>query len=100
MPPVPCMPELPDIETSLSALRCRVLGQQIEACILKSPFLHRTVDPPVSGIVGREVLSLRRIGKRIVLGLTHELFMIYSRRTGPAPSTSGSHGWDRPWRSA
>lgn len=76
MVPVPCMPELPDIEIYLSALRRRVLGQRIEAYILKSPFLLRTADPPVSGIVGKEVLSLRRIGKRIVIGLTDELFMI------------------------
>ena len=70
------MPELPDIEVYLSALRRRVLGQRIEAYNLNSPFLLRTVEPPVSEIVGREVLSLRRIGKRIVLGLSDELFMV------------------------
>lgn len=70
------MPELPDIEAYLSALRGRVLGRSIEALALNSPFLLRTVDPPLGRIVGKEVLDLRRIGKRIALCLSDELFLV------------------------
>lgn len=62
------MPELPDIEVYLEALRTRSLGQPLEQVRLGSPFLLRTVDPPLSSLTGRRVEELRRLGKRIVFG--------------------------------
>lgn len=70
------MPELPDIENYLSALQPRILGQVIEGFTLNSPFLLRTVAPPLSSTVGKKVLSLRRIGKRVVLGLSDDIFLV------------------------
>ncbi len=60
------MPELPDIEAYLAALRTRVLGQTLEHVRIGSPFLLRTVDPPLASVEGQTVTELRRIGKRIV----------------------------------
>ena len=70
------MPELPDIEVYLAALRPRIQGQPLEAVRLASPFLLRTVDPPLSSLVGRRVENLRRLGKRIVIGFEGGLFAI------------------------
>jgi formamidopyrimidine-DNA glycosylase len=70
------MPELPDIEVYLDALRPRVQGQPLEAVRLGSPFLLRTVEPPVGAFLGRRVSGLRRLGKRIVLGFEGELFAV------------------------
>ena len=61
------MPELPDISAYLTALEGRILGQRLEAVRLASPFLLRTVQPPIQSIEGRTVTSLSRIGKRIVI---------------------------------
>ena len=71
------MPELPDITVYLEALAPRVLGQPIEAMRLQSPFLLRTVDPPLNDATGRRVEALRRIGKRIVLDLGDERFLVF-----------------------
>ena len=65
------MPELPDITVYLDALETRILHQPFEAIRLGSPFLIRTVTPPVTAATGRTVNALRRIGKRIAIG-THE----------------------------
>lgn len=70
------MPELPEIEVYLSALRPRIQGQPLEAARLASPFLLRTVEPPLASLPGRRVESLRRLGKRIVFGLEGELFAV------------------------
>lgn len=70
------MPELPDIELYLAALRPRIQGQPLEAVRLASPFLLRTVDPPLSSLVGRRVENLRRLGKRIVIGFEGDLFAV------------------------
>lgn len=70
------MPELPDIENYLSALRLRILWKPIEHLTLNSPFFLRTVEPPLNSVVGKEVLSLCRIGKRIVLGLSDDAFLV------------------------
>ena len=64
------MPEFPDIELYLSALERRIVGQRIEAARFASPFLVRSIDPPVDVIVGKEVRGLRRLGKRVVWELT------------------------------
>ena len=63
------MPELPDIAAYITALEARVLAQRIEGVRLASVFLLRTVDPPLSSVEGRIVRSLRRIGKRIAIGV-------------------------------
>jgi len=70
------MPELPDIEVYLSALRSRIQGQPLERTKLGSPFLLRTVEPPLVSLVGRPVESLRRLGKRIVIGFPGERFLV------------------------
>jgi formamidopyrimidine-DNA glycosylase len=63
------MPELPDITAYLTALEARVVGQPLEKIRLGSPFLLRTVSPPVEAFEGRTVIALRRIGKRIAIGV-------------------------------
>lgn len=70
------MPELPDIVAYLRALAPRVVGQPLEAIRLASPFLLRSVEPRVAEVVGKRVLGLERIGKRIVLVLEEELFVV------------------------
>jgi len=63
------MPELPDIAAYLTALDARIVGQPIEKVRLVNPFLLRTAHPPISGVEGRTVRELRRIGKRIAIGV-------------------------------
>ncbi len=70
------MPELPDIVVYIECLEARVLGEQLERIRLASPWVLRTFDPPVSTVDGRRVVQIRRIGKRIVLGLEDELFVV------------------------
>ena len=70
------MPELPDITVYLDALRVRVAGHVLERADLVSPFVLRTVDPPLAACAGRRVAGLRRLGKRIVLGLEGDLFVV------------------------
>ena len=70
------MPELPDIIVYLEALRSRILGRPLVAVRLGSPFLLRSVDPPLSAVQGRTVTGMRRIGKRIVLALDGDLFLV------------------------
>ena len=71
------MPELPDIVVYLDALARHVVGQRLERVILHSPFVLRSVDPPVDAIVGATVRSVSRIGKRIVLGFDDALLVIH-----------------------
>lgn len=63
------MPELPDLELYVEALRARVLGQPIRRILVKSPFVLRTVDPPLFAAQGKRVRDVRRVGKRIALVL-------------------------------
>jgi formamidopyrimidine-DNA glycosylase len=70
------MPELPDISAYLSALELRIVGEPIEHVRLASPFLLRTVDPPIASVEGRRVRELRRIGKRIAIGLEGDLWLV------------------------
>ena len=70
------MPELPDIELYLHALGSRVLDRPLERVRLVSPFLLRSVEPPLSAVHGKPVRELRRIGKRIVFGLDDGLFLV------------------------
>jgi len=70
------MPELPDITAYLTALEPRILGQPLEHIRLASVFLLRTADPPLSAAEGLSVRALRRIGKRIVIGLDNDLWLV------------------------
>ena len=70
------MPELPDIAAYISALEPRVVGQPIEHVRLASPFLLRTVQPPITDVEGRLVRELRRIGKRIAIGVEGDLWLV------------------------
>lgn len=70
------MPELPDIELYLHALRPRLVGAALEGVRVASPFVVRSVTPPLSAAVGRTVVGLRRLGKRIVVELDEELFLV------------------------
>ena len=70
------MPELPDVVVYLDALAPRVVGTTLERVRLSSPFVVRSVDPPLTHAFGTRVEGLRRIGKRIVLALSGELFLV------------------------
>jgi len=70
------MPELPEAETYLWALRPRIVGRTLERVRIASPFLVRSVDPPVGALEGRKVVGLRRLGKRIVFCFEGDLFLV------------------------
>ena len=70
------MPELPDILAYIDALESRILGQPLERVRLASPFLLRTIDPPVRDVQGRTVAELRRVGKRIAIGVEGDLWLV------------------------
>lgn len=70
------MPELPDIALYIEALEARILEQPIEEVRIGTPFLLRTVDPPLHDLTGKHVRGVRRIGKRIVLALDADLFLV------------------------
>ncbi len=70
------MPELPDIVVYIERLEPRILGQTLERVRLKSPFLLRTVTPPLRVAEGKKVTGLRRLGKRIAIGLEGELHLV------------------------
>ena len=70
------MPELPDVELYLRALRERLPGRAIEAVRVGNPFVVRTYDPPIDAIAGRTIRELRRLGKRLVFELDESLFLI------------------------
>ena len=70
------MPELPDITVYVEALERRIVGQPLTEIKLGTPFLLRTVDPPLSAVVDKRVVSVTRLGKRVVIGLEDELFIV------------------------
>jgi formamidopyrimidine-DNA glycosylase len=70
------MPELPDIELYLHALRPRILNQRLERIRVASPFLVRSVDPPIDQVYGKQVIGLRRLGKRLVWAFEGDLFLV------------------------
>lgn len=70
------MPELPDVTVYVECLRARVQGQPIEAASLGSPFVLRTAEPPLREVIGKRVNAVRRLGKRVVLALEEELFLV------------------------
>ena len=70
------MPELPDITAYIAALQSRIVGEQLEHARLASPFLLRTAQPPLNTVEGRRVEKLRRIGKRIAIGVDGDLWLV------------------------
>ncbi len=70
------MPELPDIAAYITALEARILEQPLERVRLESVFLLRTAEPPISAVEGRKVRAIRRIGKRIAIGVEGDLWLV------------------------
>src|SRR5262247_1303864 len=70
------MPELPDITVYIESLKPRVQGRAIEKLRLASPFLVRSVDPPIREVEGKTIRDLSRVGKRIVFGLDGDFFLV------------------------
>src|ERR1700760_2601382 len=71
------MPELPDVAVYVEALEERLVGQCLERVAIASPFLLRTVLPPLHSVHGKRVRTVRRIGKRIAIGLEEELWLVF-----------------------
>src|SRR5713101_4396608 len=72
----PTMPELPDIVVYIEALEKRILGHRLQRIQIASPFLVRTASPPTSDAEAKQVVELRRLGKRICIGLEDELWLV------------------------
>lgn len=70
------MPELPDVEAYVACLHARIAGAVLERIRIASPFVLRTVEPPIDAAAGRRVEAIRRLGKRIVLALSGEVFVV------------------------
>jgi formamidopyrimidine-DNA glycosylase len=70
------VPELPDVVVYIEALEKRILGHRLDAVRIVSPFLLRTVDPPLESVQGKTVSRLRRAGKRICIGLEDDLWLV------------------------
>jgi formamidopyrimidine-DNA glycosylase len=71
------VPELPDILLYLHALRPRIVGRRVTRVRLASPFLLRSIDPPLSAVEDKTVVDLHRLGKRVVIELDDELFLVF-----------------------
>ena len=71
------MPELPDIVAYREALERHVVERELAALRLTSPFLVRSVEPPIASLVGRRVIVVERIGKRLVLGFEEDLYLVF-----------------------
>ena len=70
------MPELPDLTVYLDSLAPRILDQPLNKIRLANPFLLRSVSPTLREAEGRKVVGLRRLGKRIVIAMEGELFLV------------------------
>jgi len=70
------VPELPDITAYIAALEARILGRKLERVRIQSVFVLRTADPPITAVEGRTVRELRRIGKRIAIGVEGDLWLV------------------------
>src|SRR6476620_4305273 len=70
------MPELPDIITYIGALEPRIMGQPVERIRLANPFLLRTIQPTAADVEGRIVRELRRVGKRIAIGVEGDRWLV------------------------
>jgi formamidopyrimidine-DNA glycosylase len=74
--PYPAVPELPDIVIYIEGLEKRILGQVLEGVRMVSPFLLRTVDPPLASAHGKRIRELRRVGKRIAIGVEDDIWLV------------------------
>src|SRR5258708_37009691 len=70
------MPELPDITIYIEALEQRIIGETLDGVRVNSPFLLRTFDPPLDSADGKKVRAVRRLGKRIAVGLDDDLWLV------------------------
>lgn len=70
------MPELPDITVYIEALESRILGRNIQSIRISSPFLLRTFNPPLEAAFDQKVIDVRRLGKRIAIGLENEIWLV------------------------
>ena len=70
------MPELPDVTVYVEALQTRVIAHKLIRAMVKSPFLLRTADPPLSATEGRTVHAVRRLGKQIAIGVVGDLWLV------------------------
>lgn len=70
------MPELPDVTAYIYALQKRVVGRRLERIRISNPFLLRTADPPLTAVQGQAVRAVRRIGKRIAIGVDDDLWIV------------------------
>jgi formamidopyrimidine-DNA glycosylase len=70
------LPELPDVTVYIEALQKRILGQKLESIRIVSPFMLRTVEPPLESTLGKMVQRLRRVGKRIAIGVEGDLWLV------------------------
>jgi formamidopyrimidine-DNA glycosylase len=71
------LPELPDIELYLHALTPRIVGRRLERVRLASPFLVRSIEPPLDAVMGRTIIALRRLGKRVVWEFDDHFFAVF-----------------------
>lgn len=71
------MPEYPDIIVYIEALEKRILNHTLRRIVISSPFLLRTAAPPIGSIEGKQVLELRRVGKRIAIGFADQLWLVF-----------------------
>jgi formamidopyrimidine-DNA glycosylase len=71
------VPELPDITIYVEALERRIVGQPIDEVRLSTPFLLRTVEPPLADVIGKRVVGVERLGKRIAIALEGDLFLVF-----------------------
>ena len=100
------MPELPDLTVYLETIAAKTLGEPIEHARVASPFLVRTVDPPLRACEGKRVVVLRRVGKRIVFAFEEDLFLVvhlmiagrfrWRDRAAPIPKKLGLAAFDFP----
>jgi formamidopyrimidine-DNA glycosylase len=92
------LPELPDIELYLHALQSRIVGRRLDRIRLASPFLVRSVDPPIDHANGKAIIALRRLGKRLVWAMEDDLFLvIHLMIAGRFKwTTEGAEGSDKP----
>ncbi len=70
------MPELPDVSVYVEALRARIVGRTFVRAVVKSPFLLRSAEPPLSTTFGKRVHDVRRLGKRIAIGVEDDLWLV------------------------
>src|SRR3954469_13533603 len=100
------MPELPDVLLYIESLRPRIVGEQLERLRLASPFVLRSVAPPISVLNGRVVRGLRRLGKQIVFEFDGDVFLVihliiagrfqWKKRGVPIPAKLGLAAFDFP----